>query len=82
MKKILIIEDDQKIALALCVRLKANGYTTWMAGDSITGLSISVDDNGVVTLSGHLPRDKRAAAVGDAQKVKGVSRVVDNITLD
>jgi len=38
MNRILIIEDDQKIAFALCVRLKANGYATWTAGDAITAL--------------------------------------------
>ncbi len=53
-----------------------------MAGDSITGLTIKVDDNGVVTLTGHLPRDKREKAVEDARKVNGVTRVVDNISLD
>src|SRR5256885_10320652 len=39
MKKILIIEDDQKIAFALCVRLKAHGYATWTAGDAIAALN-------------------------------------------
>src|SRR5438552_5933492 len=42
MNKILIIEDDQKIALALCVRLKAHGYTTWTAGDAIAGINKAV----------------------------------------
>src|SRR5207249_11045409 len=42
MKKILIIEDDQKIAFALCVRLKAHGYATWLAGDSITATHLAV----------------------------------------
>ncbi len=42
MKKILIIEDDEKIALALCVRLKAYGHATWIAGDRITGFSLAV----------------------------------------
>jgi DNA-binding response OmpR family regulator len=39
MNKILIIEDDQKIAFALCVRLKAHGYATWTAGDAIAALN-------------------------------------------
>jgi len=39
MNKILIIEDDQKTAFALCVRLKANGYATWTAGDAIEALT-------------------------------------------
>jgi DNA-binding response OmpR family regulator len=39
MQKILIIEDDEKTALALCVRLKAHGYATWIASDGISGLN-------------------------------------------
>jgi len=42
MKKILIIEDDQRIAFALCVRLKAHGYATWMAPDGLTGFNLAV----------------------------------------
>jgi DNA-binding response OmpR family regulator len=42
MKKILIIEDDQPIALALSVRLKAHGYTTWIAGDGIMAMTMAV----------------------------------------
>jgi DNA-binding response OmpR family regulator len=39
MKKILIVEDDQKIALALMIRLKANGYNAAVASDALTGAS-------------------------------------------
>ena len=39
MKKILIVEDDQKIALALMIRLKANGYDASVAPDAIAGAS-------------------------------------------
>ena len=42
MKTILIVEDDPKIAFALCVRLKAHGYTTWMAEDAITALNLTL----------------------------------------
>ena len=42
MKTILIIEDDDKIAFALSVRLKAHGYTTWVAGDGITAITAVV----------------------------------------
>ncbi len=41
MKKILIVEDDKKIALALQVRLKANGYEVWAAYDAIEGASLA-----------------------------------------
>src|SRR6185436_13877047 len=39
MKKILIIEDDQKISMALVIRLKASGYQTSVASDAIAGAS-------------------------------------------
>jgi DNA-binding response OmpR family regulator len=38
-KKILIVEDDQKIALALAVRLKSAGYETSTAFDAVGGVS-------------------------------------------
>jgi osmotically-inducible protein OsmY len=51
--------------------------------DGITGLSIDVDSGrGVVTLKGHLSAKDRQTAVGDARKVHGVNRVVDEITVD
>lgn len=40
MKKILIVEDDQKIACALNVRLKANGYDVITAFDAMAGVSL------------------------------------------
>jgi DNA-binding response OmpR family regulator len=40
MKTILIVEDDQKIALALQVRLKANRYAVSIAPDAIIGASL------------------------------------------
>jgi DNA-binding response OmpR family regulator len=38
-KKVLIIEDDRKIAMALALRLQAAGYETLIAGDAVTGVS-------------------------------------------
>ena len=40
MKRILIVEDDQKIALALQVRLKANRYAVSVASDAIQGANL------------------------------------------
>ena len=40
MKKILIVENDQKIALALQVRLKANRYAVSVASDAIVGATL------------------------------------------
>jgi DNA-binding response OmpR family regulator len=41
MKKILVIEDDRKIALALAVRLKARGYQVLVAGDALAGVGMA-----------------------------------------
>ena len=42
MKTILIIEDDPRTSLALAVRLKAQGYSTWTASDSIKGMRLAI----------------------------------------
>ena len=42
MKKILVVEDDQKIAMALVVRLKANGYEVIAAFDAVAGVQMAV----------------------------------------
>jgi len=41
-KKVLVIEDDSKIAMALALRLKAAGYDTTLAFDALLGLSAAV----------------------------------------
>ncbi len=40
MKKILIVEDDKKISLAIQVRLKLEGYKVDQAYDVVSGLSM------------------------------------------
>ena len=42
MKKVLVIEDDRKIALALATRLKAAGYEASLAYDVLTGVNAAV----------------------------------------
>lgn len=42
MKKILIVEDDKKIALALSIRVKAEGYEVLVAYDAVTGSSLAI----------------------------------------
>ena len=42
MKKILIVADNPKSALALAVRLKAHGYATWIAADAVQGMKAVV----------------------------------------
>ena len=41
-KKVLVVEDDAKIAMALALRLKAAGYETVLAFDALLGLSKAV----------------------------------------
>ena len=51
-----------------------------LTADNITGLHIDVS-NGVVTLDGHLSASDKAKALADAQKVPGVTQVVDRISV-
>lgn len=41
MKKILVVEDDLKIARALAVRLKANGYEVFAAHDAVMAPTVA-----------------------------------------
>jgi DNA-binding response OmpR family regulator len=43
-KQVLIIEDDQKIAMALALRLKAAGYGATTAYDALTGLKAAINN--------------------------------------
>ena len=42
MKRILIIEDDRKIAMALALRLKSAGHESTAAYDALTGVNAAV----------------------------------------
>ena len=44
-KKILVIDDDQDLALGLKVRLRANNYATVFATDAISAISQAVKEN-------------------------------------
>ena len=43
MKRILIVEDDTKIAAALAIRLEAAGYTVMTARDGFSGLKLALE---------------------------------------
>lgn len=49
-KKVLVIEDDKAVALALVVRLRANHYTALVAYDGVTGLNTAVKEQPDVIL--------------------------------
>jgi osmotically-inducible protein OsmY len=51
-----------------------------LTADGISGLHIDVS-NGVVTLDGHLSANDKSKAIADAQKVPGVTQVVDRISV-
>ena len=44
MKKILIVEDDTKIAAALAIRLSAAGYDVLTASDGLAGMRAAVEN--------------------------------------
>src|SRR3990167_2651323 len=44
-KKILVIDNDQDLALGLKVRLRANNYATVFATDAISAISQAVKEN-------------------------------------
>jgi DNA-binding response OmpR family regulator len=44
-KKVVIVEDDDRIATALAVRLNSAGYETLVAGDALSGMRTVVNSN-------------------------------------
>ena|SRR5687767_5341834 len=50
MKKILVLEDDPKIATALAVRLEAAGYEVMTAPDGAQGLKIALEHRPVLVV--------------------------------
>jgi len=52
------------------------------ATDGITGMTVNVDKNGVVTLRGDVKSaTDRQKAIDDARKVNGVTEVIDQISI-
>jgi len=54
--KILLVEDDKKLSIAISMRLKSNGYTVQAAPDAITAMSNAINFNpDVVVIDINLP---------------------------
>ena len=67
-EKILIVEDDEGIAMALALRLKVAGYETMLAFDAVLGLSTAVrTPPDLVLLDISMPAGN---GLGLAQKIK------------
>ena len=68
MKRILIIEDDRKIALALALRLKFAGYEAIAVHDALTGVNAAVEHlPDLVLLDIGLPGGSGFAVAGKIQ---------------
>jgi osmotically-inducible protein OsmY len=53
-----------------------------MLGDGITGMTVDVSNDGVVTLKGDVKTSSdKQKALDDARKVNGVKRVIDRIAI-
>ncbi len=44
-KKILVVDDEQDMAMALKVRLRANGYNVVFASDSVEAFTVANEEN-------------------------------------
>lgn len=71
MKRILIIEDDRKIALALTLRIKSAGYEATAAYDALTGVNAAVENPpDLVLLDIGLPVDNGFIVAGKIQALR------------
>jgi len=69
-EKILIVEDDSKIAMALALRLKAAGYETMLAFDAVLGLSTAVKTSpDLILLDVSMPAGNGLALAEKIQKL-------------
>jgi DNA-binding response OmpR family regulator len=70
MKRILIIEDDRKIAMALALRLKSAGYDATAVHDALTGVNAAVEHPpDLVLLDIGLPGGSGFAVAGKIQSL-------------
>ncbi len=69
--RVLVIEDDRKISLALSIRLKSEGYDVLQAYDGRSGVAIAATQRpDVIVLDVRLPKDD---GFGVAAKINQLS---------
>ena len=74
MARVLVIEDDRKINLALSIRLKSNGHDVLQAYDGLTGVSLATTQQpDVIVLDICLPKDD---GISVAEKINRISTTV------
>jgi DNA-binding response OmpR family regulator len=75
-KKILVIDDDQDLALGLKVRLRANNYATVFATDAISAISQAVKENpDLILLDLGLPAGDGFVVMERLDNIESVSSV-------
>jgi len=81
MKKVLIVEDDKNIALALVIRLRKAGYETFHASDAVTGTGLAAKHRpNVVLLDISMPGGNGFDVASRVQNMLGVSAAIIFIT--
>jgi DNA-binding response OmpR family regulator len=75
-KKILVIDDDQDLALGLKVRLRANNFATVFATDAISAISQAVKENpDLILLDLGLPAGDGFVVMGRLDNIESLSSV-------
>jgi two-component system KDP operon response regulator KdpE len=78
-KKILIVDDDKHLVLALGARLKANGYSVVSAGDGISAIAMArTEKPDLVILDLGLPAGDGFSVL---ERMKGLTETTPTIVL-
>ena len=75
MKKILLLEDDKKIAKALGIRLRAAGYDVWIEHDGLEGIKAALEYQPDLILSDIWMPGEAGFNVAERLKAHGIENV-------
>ena len=76
MKKILIVEDDQHICLALAIRLRSNGYVVCVAHDAVAGAKAAEEERpDLLLLDISMPGGSGFTVAEHVQKITAAARI-------